>query len=81
MVEVQLNAGDAIMFTDGTCHGSAARVNPGQRRVMIYRYAPSYLEPRLHYEHAPEFFERLTPERRKIVQPNPARRPPTRAQS
>ena len=78
MVEVHLHAGDAVLFTDGICHGSAARTNPGQRRVMIYRYAPSHLQPRLNYEPSPAFLARLSPEQRKIVLPNPRRRPPTR---
>lgn len=75
MVEFHLKAGDALLFSDGVCHGSAARVNQGQRRVMIYRYTPNYMLPRFNYEPSPEFLARLTESRRRIVQPVPPRRP------
>ena len=64
------------MFTDGICHGSAARVNPGERRILIYRYSPSYFVPRYNYVPSPEFLERLTPTQRSIVQPIPPRAAP-----
>lgn len=66
--EVHLKAGDALMFTDGICHGSAARVNPGERRVMIYRYSPHYVMPRYNYIPSDELMARLTPTRRGLVQ-------------
>ena len=77
--EVHLRAGDALMFTDGVCHGSAARTNPGERRILIYRYSPHHFVPRYNYLPSDELLERLTPERRKIVQPLPPRRAPGRA--
>ncbi|MDP6598786.1 MAG: hypothetical protein QGI86_23380 [Candidatus Poribacteria bacterium] len=39
-VEVQLQVGDAACFVDCLAHGSARRVNPGQRRILIIRYGP-----------------------------------------
>ena len=39
--EVYLNQGDALLFVDSLCHGSAKRANKGERRVIIYRYGPS----------------------------------------
>ena len=36
-VEVHLNAGDALLFVDCMLHGSARRVNPGERRIFIAR--------------------------------------------
>jgi hypothetical protein len=71
-IEVRLNAGDAILFVDAISHGSAARVNPGERRIAVYRYGPSWGNFRHPYAASPEFLERLTPERRKIVQPQAA---------
>jgi hypothetical protein len=41
-VEVHLNAGDAVMFVDAIMHGSARRVNEGQRRIAVYRYGASW---------------------------------------
>ncbi len=78
MVQAHLDAGDALMFTDAITHGSLPRVNPGQRRVMIYRYAPQLLANRFNYIPSPEFLNRLTPERRKLVLPIPPRFRPDR---
>ncbi|MCC7263238.1 MAG: phytanoyl-CoA dioxygenase family protein [Candidatus Latescibacteria bacterium] len=68
-IEVHLQAGDALLFVDGISHGSARRRNPGERRVVVYRYGPSWGNFRLGYQPSPEILARLTPERRRIVQP------------
>lgn len=81
MQEVHLKAGDALMFTDGICHGSMPRTNPGERRVLIYRYAPHLLAPRLNYLPSEELMNRLTPARRDIVMPTPPRMRPGRTLS
>jgi hypothetical protein len=78
MCEVHLKAGDAIMFTDGLCHGSLPRTNPGERRVLIYRYAPHLLAPRMNYVPSRELIARLTPQRRAIVMPTAPRMRPGR---
>ena len=69
MQEVHLKAGDALMFTDAICHGSMPRTNPGQRRVLIYRYTPHLVASRYNYIPSEELMARLSPERRSIVQP------------
>lgn len=68
-VEVHLKAGDAIIFVDGISHGSARRKSEGIRRVVVYRYGPSWGNFRYGYAPSPELLQRLAPERRKIVQP------------
>jgi hypothetical protein len=68
-VEVHLKAGDALLFVDAIMHGSAARVNPGQRRISVYRYGPSWGNFRNGYRPSAELLARLSPARRKIVQP------------
>ena len=68
-VEVNLKAGDALLFVDSICHGSAERTNPGERRIIVYRYGPSWGNFRHGYEVSTELKERLTPERRQIVAP------------
>jgi hypothetical protein len=68
-VEIQMKAGDALLFVDALSHGSAKRVNEGIRRIVVYRYGPSWGTFRFGYEPSPELLERLTPQRRKIVQP------------
>ena len=40
-VEVHLKAGNALLFIDAIMHGSAARINLGQRRMAVYRYGSS----------------------------------------
>ena len=74
-VEVYANAGDALLFVDCLCHGSAARTNEGERRVLIYRYGPAWGNTRFGYQPSEELLTRLTPERRKIIQPIPPLRP------
>ncbi len=69
-IEVHLKAGDAILFVDAIAHGSAARVNPGQRRIAVYRYGPSWGFFRHSYRPSEELLDRLTPERRQIVMPH-----------
>lgn len=68
-IEAQMKAGDALLFVDAISHGSAKRVNPGERRIIVYRYGPSWGNFRHGYQPSPELLARLTPERRKIVQP------------
>jgi hypothetical protein len=68
-IEVRMKAGDALLFVDAISHGSARRTNPGQRRIIVYRYGPSWGNFRHGYQPSPGLLARLTPERRKIVQP------------
>jgi hypothetical protein len=68
-IEIPMRAGDALLFVDAISHGSAKRVNPGIRRIAVYRYGPSWASFRHGYQPSPELLERLTQERRRIVQP------------
>jgi hypothetical protein len=69
-IECHLRTGDALLFVDAIAHGSARRTNPGQRRIAVYRYGPSWGYFRLPYRPSPELLERLTPRRRGLVQPH-----------
>ncbi|MGB3338854.1 MAG: phytanoyl-CoA dioxygenase family protein [Devosia sp.] len=69
-VEVHLKAGDALMFVDAIMHGAARRVNPGERRMTVYRYGPSWGYFRHRFVPSPALLERLTPQQRKIVMPH-----------
>ena len=68
-IEVNMKSGDALLFVDGISHGSAKRINAGERRIVVYRYGPSWGNFRHGYQPSPELLERLTPERRQIVWP------------
>ena len=78
-VEVHLQKGDAILFVDAISHGSASRVNEGERRIVVYRYGPSWGNFRWPYQVSASLLERLTPTQRQIVQPQaPIKREPNR---
>ncbi len=68
-VPVLMNKGDALLFCDGCMHGGNSRTNPGERRIIIYRYGPIWGASRFGYTYSPEFLAQLTPERRHILQP------------
>ncbi len=73
-IEVHLHAGQALLFSDGICHGSAARTNAGERRVLIYRYSPHAFTPRYNYEPSAALLARLKPERKAMLTCIPPRR-------
>jgi hypothetical protein len=68
-VPVHCRAGDALMFVDACMHGGSTRTNAGERRVIILRYGPPWATPRFGYRLSPGLLDRLTPERRRIMQP------------
>ena len=68
--EVYLDAGDALLFVDSLCHGSAKRTNKGERRIVVYRYGPSWGFFRHPYRPSSELLDRLTNFQRKIVMPH-----------
>ena len=71
-IEVHMNAGDVLVFVDAICHGSARRVNEGLRRVVVYRYGPSWGFFRHPYRPSQELLSRLTDQQRQIVWPHQA---------
>jgi len=76
-VPVYLKKGDAVLFVDGLMHGGSSRTaEGGERRVTIYRYGPKWGQTRFGYEYSPALLDRLTPARRRILQPIPPNRPP-----
>ena len=77
-VEVHMSAGDALVFVDACCHGSARRVNPGERRISVYRYGSAWNRTRWGYEPSEALLARLNPFARQLVQvqTNAALRPP-----
>ena len=76
-VPAYLEAGDALLFVDGIMHGGSSRTNTGgERRVTIYRYGVSWGATRFGYTYSQALLDRLTPERRKLLQPIAPLRPP-----
>jgi ectoine hydroxylase-related dioxygenase (phytanoyl-CoA dioxygenase family) len=78
-VEVHMKAGDVLLFVDALSHGASSRTNPGERRAVIYRYGVSWGNTRHGYRYSEELLARLTPERRKILQPVSPRIPERQA--
>ena len=76
MQELHMNKGDVLLFTDAITHGSAQRTNPGQRRMVLYRYSPRWIRTRFNYEPSSRLLASLTDEQRNIMYPIPERRPP-----
>jgi Phytanoyl-CoA dioxygenase (PhyH) len=74
-IEVHLKAGDALMFSDAICHGASRRINPGDRRVCIYRYGPPWGRTRHGFTYSDALLERVTTSQRKILQPMAPRVP------
>lgn len=62
-IEVHMKAGDALLFVDCLAHGSAKRTNPGERRILIYRYGPKWEN----YYPSKTMHKRLTPEQQKFL--------------
>jgi hypothetical protein len=77
-VEVHLEAGDALLFVDALMHGATERTNPGERRVVIYRYGPTWGRTRHGFEYSDELLAQVNPARRKILQPYERRQPGTK---
>lgn len=75
-IEIHMKAGDAILFVDALCHGSAKRTNAGERRISVYRYGSGWNRTRFGHQPSPQALERLSPVARKIVQPRDPIRPP-----
>lgn len=68
--EVYLKQGDALLFVDSLCHGSAKRTNKGERRVVIYRYGPSWGFFRHPYRPSTKLLKSLNKFQRQIVMPH-----------
>ena len=69
---VYLAAGDAILFVDSIMHGGSSRTTTtGERRVVILRYGPSWAKSRFGFHYSEALLARLTPSRRRILEPVP----------
>lgn len=58
---IYMQAGDAIVFVDSCCHGSARKTTPGERRFAVYRYGSTWNRTRWGYAPSPELLARLSP--------------------
>ena len=68
--EIYLKAGDGLIFVDSLCHGSAKRINKGERRIVVYRYGPSWGFFRHPYRPSKNLLKNLNTFQRQIVMPH-----------
>jgi hypothetical protein len=68
--EIYLKSGDGLIFVDSLCHGSAKRVNKGERRIVVYRYGPSWGFFRHPYRPSKKLLKNLNTFQRQIVMPH-----------
>ena len=74
-IPAHMKKGDALLFVDGLMHGGSSRTNPGERRITIYRYGPLWASTRFGFEYSQELLDRLTPQRKALLQPVAPNRP------
>lgn len=75
-ISIYQKAGDAIVFIDSCCHGSAKRVNPNERRFAVYRYGSSWNRTRWGYAASPALLGRLSPYAASLVRSTDGSRHP-----
>jgi hypothetical protein len=66
-MSVYMEAGDAILFVDSCCHGSARRSKSGERRFSVYRYGSSWNRTRWKYAPSDDVLDRLSPYAASLV--------------
>ena len=66
-ISVFMEAGDAIVFVDCCCHGSAKRTAEGERRFTVFRYGSSWNRARWGYTPSDQLLQRLSPYAAAIV--------------
>ncbi|MDA0708629.1 MAG: phytanoyl-CoA dioxygenase family protein [bacterium] len=76
-IEVHLEAGDAVLFVDCLSHGSAQRINPGERRIVIYRYGPHWAQSRYGHKPSADVLARVSKAQREILEPISPLLPPS----
>ncbi|MEY2554731.1 MAG: hypothetical protein QOC57_2591 [Ilumatobacteraceae bacterium] len=68
IVEVPLDAGDVVVFTEALAHGTATWRGAGQRRTLLYKYSPGN-SAWSHEVWPAELLEVCTPRQRLMLQP------------
>lgn len=68
MVEVPLQAGDVVIFTEALTHGTATWRGSQQRRTLLYKYSPGN-SAWSHEVWPGELIEASTPRQRLLLQP------------
>jgi hypothetical protein len=70
VIQVPMEAGDVLIFTEALTHGTHPWTAAHQRRSLLYKYCPGYMAWGAGYKSWPaELHELLTPEQRLLLEP------------
>jgi len=75
IVQPETKAGDVVLFSEGTVHGAAAWNMDYQRRLILYRFAPSFIGyGRAYTNDAPprwpaSYYEGMSEEEKAVLEP------------
>ena len=70
VVEVNVRAGDAVLFAEPTIHGTLKWQGEHQRRALVYPYRPGYQASSLfHQASFPAYVEDMSAEQQALLQP------------
>jgi hypothetical protein len=67
--EVELDAGDVVLFTEALTHGTIPWQGPGQRRTLVYKYSPGSSSWAEDQRWPSELARRATPRQKLLLQP------------
>jgi Phytanoyl-CoA dioxygenase (PhyH) len=67
-VEIPLQAGDVVIFTEALTHGTSPWQGPRQRRTLLYKYSPGN-SAWTHVQWPTDLLESCTPRQRLMLQP------------
>jgi Phytanoyl-CoA dioxygenase (PhyH) len=67
-IEVPMEAGDVVIFTEALTHGTAGWQGPRQRRTLLYKYSPGN-SAWSHEVWPTELLDGCTPRQRLLLQP------------
>ena len=71
VVEVNVRAGDVVIFAEATIHGTLVWRADHQRRTLLYSYCPRYqtLVPTIDEVSYPPYVRDMTPEQQAVLRP------------
>jgi hypothetical protein len=69
--DVNVEAGDVVIFTEALTHGTLVWKGEHQRRCLLYKYSPrfQYVAQGYHQSQVPDFMQDMTDEQRAMMPP------------
>ena len=68
MVQPEVEAGDALIFTEALVHGTMPWEGDHERRAFLYKYSPGHSSWSQNY-YNPDDYENLTGQQKRILAP------------